>query len=716
MKRSVVCRRLESMSVFRCEDGFTTVGMVIALLVTLSLVFTAAQVYRLNAASSKVQNVADAAALAAQNEVAEFMIIVHACDAVVLSLSLTSLVATGLGVAALCTPATAAASDALLKAGREVARARDGFAEKASAGLGRLQRALPFLAAVNAASVASANDRGTSNYLALAMLVPAEGEEIAVGEAAGAAELEDAVDQDAEEVKRAAEEAERAAARANEAKLRGFEHDCGANPSYCMYERAQSLASLAGDENPLFSSVDTWSFSVALERAQAYYPARLALEAPEGSSVREHARSELRKRFYSFATEEVGRGYVHEEEGSFEALFPHLPKNTEEMRATTLYTEAVYPVTRNASGSFVMHAWAGCPVAVGAGSFGSIAQMEAGSYPVCDRCEFTAASMGKVAAASTSIQNGFEYQYEATADAASEYAKARAELDPLASEVKQQAGGLFDRVEEALGAVSGMRIDARPPGSLGVVVLAVDRGREAASTGFESSFVRSTGILGARAAVSSATLLAEPANEGANVVSSLLDGLSGEGGQAVGVLGAVLDCWSALLSAYAEGQEVLDGAVAEALDALPLASASGLGTWAAGALREAVSAAGLEPAKLDALKPVLVNSVHVAQADDGVVSARLLFLKEQAVANPLASNDVFSSIVSSFEQTAVEGIESFEGTLEIAVVELCEGGPAVTIEVSLPAAAKHAASDFVQRIADGLRSVYAQMTGVRAWD
>ena len=116
---------------------------------------------------------------------------------------------------------------------------------------------------------------------------------------------------------------------------------------------------------------------------------------PEGSSVREHARSELRKRFYSFATEEVGRGYVHEEEGSFEALFPHLPKNTEEMHATTLYTEAVYPVTRNASGSFVMHAWAGCPVAVGAGSFGSIAQMEAGSYPVCDRCEFTAASMGR---------------------------------------------------------------------------------------------------------------------------------------------------------------------------------------------------------------------------------------------------------------------------------------------------------------------------------
>lgn len=701
---------------FQDEDGFTTVGMVIALLVTLSLVFSAAQVYRLSAASSKVQNVADAAALAAQNEVAEFMIVVRACDAVVLSLSLTSLVATGLGVAALCTPATAAASDALLKAGREVARARDGFAEKASAGLDRLQRALPFLAAANAASVASANDRGASSYLALAMLAPWEGEEIAVGEAAGAAELEEAVDRDAEALKQAAEEAERAAARANEAKLRGFERDCGANPSYCMYERAQSLAALSGAENPLFSSVDAWSFSVALERAQAYYPARLATEAPEGASVEERARSALRERFYSFATEEVGRGYVREDDGSFEALFPHLPKNTEEMRATRLYTEAVYPVSRDGSGSSVMHAWAGCPAAPGAGSFGSIAQMEAGSYAVCAQCGFSAASMGKVAAASTSIQNGFEYHYEAVADAADEYAKARAELDPLASEVKRQAGGLFDRVGEALGAASGMRIDARPPGSLGVVVLAVDRGREAASSGFESSFVRSTGTLGARAAVSAATLLAEPGDEGANVVSSLLDGLSGEGGQAVGALGAVLDCWSALLSAYAEGQQALDGAVSGALDSLPLASASGLGTWASAALREAVAAADLEPAELDALKPVLVNSAHVAQADDGAVSARLLSLKEQAVANPFASNDVFSSIVGSFEQAAVEGIESFDGTLEIAVVELCEGGPAVTVELSLPPAAKHAASDLVQRVANGVRSVYAQVTGVRAWE
>ena len=56
-----------------------------------------------------------------------------------------------------------------------------------------------------------------------------------------------------------------------------------------------------------------------------------------------------------------------------------------------------------------------------------------------------------------------------------------------------------------------------------------------------------------------------------------------------------------------------------------------MGAWAAGALREAVRAAGLAPAELDALKPVLVNSAHVAERDEGAFGARLLSLKEQAI-------------------------------------------------------------------------------------
>ena len=47
---------------FHDEEGMTTVGMVLSLLVTLALVFSAGQAYRVGSASSEVQNVADAAA------------------------------------------------------------------------------------------------------------------------------------------------------------------------------------------------------------------------------------------------------------------------------------------------------------------------------------------------------------------------------------------------------------------------------------------------------------------------------------------------------------------------------------------------------------------------------------------------------------------------------------------------------------------------------
>ena len=98
-RRAVQAR--EPFALFRDEAGFTTAGVACALLVTLALVFTSAQVYRVSSASADVQNVADAAALAAENEVAEFMIAVRVCDAVVLSLSLTGAATAGLGVAAL---------------------------------------------------------------------------------------------------------------------------------------------------------------------------------------------------------------------------------------------------------------------------------------------------------------------------------------------------------------------------------------------------------------------------------------------------------------------------------------------------------------------------------------------------------------------------------------------------------------------------------------
>ena len=97
--------------------GFSTAGMAIAMLVTLSLVFTGAQVYRVQSAAADTQEVADAAALAADNVVAEYYLVARICDAVVLSLTVTGIVVMGLGKAALCTPVSAGVGAKLLRVG-----------------------------------------------------------------------------------------------------------------------------------------------------------------------------------------------------------------------------------------------------------------------------------------------------------------------------------------------------------------------------------------------------------------------------------------------------------------------------------------------------------------------------------------------------------------------------------------------------------------------
>ena len=212
---------------FRDEEGFTTIGVVLALLIALSLLFSAAQVQRINSVAAEVQDVADAAALAAQNEVAEFMIVVRVCDAVALTMTLTGLVTTGLGVAALCTPYTAGASPGLLRAGKQILDARDAFSDKASKGLTALQSALPFLSAANAAAIAQANNGpdGGSSYLALALPFPADAEPIDAGSSGGAQDMADAADGQADEIRQAAERAEELAQESAAVKERAFRHD-----------------------------------------------------------------------------------------------------------------------------------------------------------------------------------------------------------------------------------------------------------------------------------------------------------------------------------------------------------------------------------------------------------------------------------------------------------------------------------------------------------
>ena len=729
--------RFEPSRLFRDENGFTSTSMAISLLISLSLVFTAAQVYRINSASAEVQEIADAAALSAQTQVAEFMVVARFCDAVVLSLSLTGIASFGLGIAALCTPATAAASKELIEAGEKLISARNQFADRAKVALSKLQEALPFFAAACAAGVAAENnaDSTGSSYVGIALLVPGKGESIKAEVDDGSDELADSVNGEADDIRQKAEEAEEASKGANEAKRRAFERDCGDAPDYCMYERAESLAGLSGSDNPLYSSVDAWSFSVALNRARHYYSRRSVYDEPEGSAPQDLTRWYMRLAFYDYAAELLYyEGYVDESDDYFDANFPSLPKNTAEMMETRLYTDNVYPVTEepmegaggadsdedgeNGEVRQVMHSYSGCPGATGnVVSYSSIQHMDEANLETCPVCGFEASSMGQVASASSYISNGFEYHYQAVAQEAEEYESERKKADEQKAEVKERVSGLLEKLKEVLKEVADKRIEVSPPGAQGALAFVVNGGSLPASAGVANGFVTASGSLGPRAAVSAATLVDEGSDEGKTVINSLLDGLRLDGGVAVGVAGIVLDVWSRALSAYSNGIDALLGGVEAGLSQLPLVGESGLGTWAKEALEKALDAVGLQPAEIEVLKPVLVNTAHVAAKDDGRLGKALVSIKERVIAHPLYSTDLFSALLTDAERQAVERVEGLGDSVDIASVELLgEGGPSVPITIPLPAAVREFGIGAIRAVFDQVRSYYIEVTGVRVWE
>ena len=73
--------KLSMKKLFRDEEGITTIGMSVSIFLCIALIFTSAQLYRISSASAEIQEVADASALAADNEVAEFVAAVNVCDA-----------------------------------------------------------------------------------------------------------------------------------------------------------------------------------------------------------------------------------------------------------------------------------------------------------------------------------------------------------------------------------------------------------------------------------------------------------------------------------------------------------------------------------------------------------------------------------------------------------------------------------------------------------
>lgn len=146
-------------SIFWDNEGFSTLGVVLALLISLSLLFSAARIYEINTQSAAIQEVADAAALSAENVIAQYYTVAYVCDALLLSMSLGSVALAGVGLVALCVPSLQSQGMTCLEYSKKLRDVRNSFSDQAKRGLERLQTVLPFLSLCSASSVLVANSQ-----------------------------------------------------------------------------------------------------------------------------------------------------------------------------------------------------------------------------------------------------------------------------------------------------------------------------------------------------------------------------------------------------------------------------------------------------------------------------------------------------------------------------------------------------------------------------
>lgn len=600
-----------ALSAFRDDEGgFTTVAVAVALMLSLTLVFAAASAGWVASRSSEVQRVADASALAGANAVAAFSTVAQVLDACVLSLGVTGMVVYGAGLVASCVPGLTAVGAQLCATGGQILEARRGFARSAASGLERLEAALPTLVVANSASCVAANGEDGLSYVGCALPVPLEsGSDFS----ALLADADDApLDGLSERMRDASLDAQEARERADEALERGWMADCGSRP-HSLHERAGALAGLPSSANPHYPSCETWGFGVPLVRARAYYAARLANERVVGSTPEELTDAACRRAFYEYALGRVRSGsWAEHPDGTVEADLPLLPRNADETRATELYTRVAWPCT-DEGGSRTLHSSLDCPGATGGPSgSASLAQLDAGAVSRCPQCQMDVGDLGRVASASTSIENGFEHHWRIIVEASEDYEAARDDLAAAEARTRELAEEGELEFERALEQLTTGRPTLRPPGAWGCVAVVARPEGTVVPTELTASFL-SSAELPAGAAVSAATLAPDESTAENNVLASFFDSLSASDSVLGGALDGVMELWGSLLVGYGSAH----GRVAEVgegfLDRLDGVMGGSVGAWLRDQLGGVMRDLGLEPVDMRLRKPVLTNSRDVLE-------------------------------------------------------------------------------------------------------
>lgn len=605
------------------EGGYTTVAVATALLVSLTLVFSAAAAEWTLARSADVQRVADACAMAGENSVAAFCTIAQVLDACVLSMGIVGTLISGAGLVVSCVPGTRVLGTQVLEAGKKVLDTRRRFAESSMRGLERLERALPYLIVVNSGACVAANSTDGLPYVGCAIPFPQDSQSdySAMDDGLDAEEMIEA----AEALRDATERKEAARSRADAARERGWRADCVDEPS-CLRSRAATLAGLGSGSNPAYARAELWNFGVPIRRSRAYYARRLSRERPEGTGIDAVTNSRCRKAFYAYALQTVNGAWYRElPDHSVDLSLPGLPHNTAEVRATTIYTSVEWPCTSEEGRGAVLHSDLSCPGASGPYvGRASLSALEHGQVGLCPSCRMSVGDMGRVAAISTNATNGYEHYWRIVVEASEEFEEARGEEAAAEREMEEAGRRGSTLFERALDELSVPRPKICPPGAYGCVAVVGRAAGTSLPSGLTGAFLGSS-ELPAGVAIAAACLAPDEQTDGNNVLSRFFDGITaGEGVSVGGLLGSITGVWGRVLLAYGSGYESVSGATEELFGKIDGVFGGTVGSRLSRRLKDIVERTGFEPVDMRLRKPVLVSTEDVLDrsGNDQVARAR----------------------------------------------------------------------------------------------
>ena len=607
------CGRRHGIDLFIEDGAYTTVAAAVSTLMVLTFLFSAATAVWSMSRAGDTQATADACALAGSNVVSSYCTAATVVDASVLSMGLAGFCVTGAGLVGLLVPGANATAAESIKTGIKMIKTRNEFAASASKGLQRLERSLPYLVAANSASLCAKRGTDSLSFTGVALAVPA-----ASASKFPAAEEEqvptDALEDAAGSLDEAAQELAKASERTQAAKVAAWLADCG-REGMNMQERIARLSDVPAAQNPDYASSITWDPVAGLDRARAYYRWRAEHDRPEGAGDEAKANSAARRAWCAFSYEQLKDAVVEEHDGEFVSTVPALPRNRAELEATSLFSDSVWPTTVE-EGGLTIHYATSCRGATGApGGSASVAQEASGSIKRCPSCSFGAVMLGNTPAASTSIDNGFEYHLREYTLALQEYASCRNEELALERKARDRAEASASSFSEAIEALGKHRPKIAPPGRFGCVA-AVVAGKAAVPETLDSSFA-SVSDLAERGAVSASALAPDPSTSENNVLGSFFSTLDDRtASDADSLVGSVMKLWGRLLVSYGDLSDGLDKLMDDLLEGLKPLGLGPVASWLGDSVRAAVTGLGLEAVDLRLKKPVLVDSARVlAHAD-----------------------------------------------------------------------------------------------------